>query len=132
MLSDWRRLITEFQFEKRFGLSERESEVIFLACSSCEDAGSEPSLSLSEFCLCLVQVAHLTSIFPRPPDSSSVSKQEKSRALGAICHFLQNPEATVERNAALALHVAQVAANKTIAAAAAAASSVFVVSALLA
>ena len=119
-LEDWRRLISAFQFEKRFDLSERESEIIFHACSSCDDANNEPALSLAEFCLCLVQVAHLTCVYPRPHDATSASKAGKSRALGAICHFLQNPEAPFERDAAMAMHVAQVSAAAATAAAAAA------------
>jgi hypothetical protein len=122
-LGDWRRLTTDFQFEKRFGLSERESEIIFHACSSSEDASSEAALSLGEFCLCLVQVAHLTCIAPRPQDAASASKQDKSRALGAICHFLQNPEVPFERDAAMALHVAQVGTAAAAAAASAAAAA---------
>ena len=109
---DWRRLITEFQFENKFGLSERESDIIFHGCSSSDDATSEPSLHLSEFCSCLVQVAYLTAISPRPQESNSTSRQAKSRALGAICHFLQNPAAPFEREAAVALHLAQVAAPR--------------------
>ena len=107
---DWRRLITEFQLENKFGLSERESDIIFHGCSSSDDATSEPCLHLSDFCSCLVQVAYLTAISPRPHESNSTSRQAKSRALGAICHFLQNPEAPFEREAAVALHVAQVTA----------------------
>jgi hypothetical protein len=107
-LGDWRRFVAEFQFENKFGLSERESDIIFHASSSCDDSCQEPSLHLSDFCCCLVQVAHLTSISPRPHDSAAASRQEKSRALGAICHFLQNPDAPLEP---AALHVAQVAAR---------------------
>ncbi len=116
-VADWRRLISEFQFERRFGLSERESEIIFHASSGSDDAGLEPALSLSEFCLCLVQVAHLTSISPRPHDAAAATKQEKSRALGAVCHFLQNPEAAFDREAAMAMHVAQVTPRAAAAAA---------------
>jgi hypothetical protein len=115
--TDWRRLTCKFQFEQRFGLSERESDIIFHASSSSDDAGAEPALSLSEFCLCLVQVAHLTSICPRPHDAAAATKQEKSRALGAVCHFLQNPEAAFDREAAMAMHVAQVTARAAAAAA---------------
>jgi len=105
---DWQRLAAAFQFENKFGLSERESEIIFHACSSSDDASPDACLSLAEFCSCLVQVAHLTSIHPRPHDAAAASKQDKSRALASICHFLQNPGAPFEREAAMALHVAQV------------------------
>jgi hypothetical protein len=105
---DWRRLITEFQFANRFGLSERDSEIIFAACSSNTDDSSEPCLSISEFCTCLIQVAHLSAICPKTGDANASSRQGKSRALAAICHFLQNPDATIERDAAMALQLVQV------------------------
>jgi hypothetical protein len=108
--ADWKRLVAAYQFENRFGLSERESEIIFHACSSSEDVSSEPMLSLAEFCCCLVQVAHMTSVCPRPHNSAAASKQDKSRALGVMCRFLQNPQAPFERDAVVASHAAQVPA----------------------
>ena len=38
---DWQRLAAAFQFENKFGLSERESEISFHACSCSDDAGFE-------------------------------------------------------------------------------------------
>lgn len=91
--ADWQRFIAAFEFEGKFGLSEGESSTMFHACS-CSDDGCDPSLSLPDFCSCLVQVPHFinittafqhcfTPLAGRPPHKHSPPPPRLSRCLEA-------------------------------------------------